>query len=124
MRKAKILIIDDEAEFVSTLTERLIIRGYTANGTTNFKESLEFLKQKPDIVILDLGLPEIDGLEVLKEIKNFDSSIQVIILSGYGDYDKINKSLNLGAYDYLLKPVDIEDLLSKIDSAKLKKEGQ
>lgn len=123
MKKAKILIIDDEAELVYTLTERLNLRGYNTSGTTDYKEGLNLLKEKPDIVILDIGLPGIDGLEVLKKIKDIDSSVEVIILSGYGDDEKINKSLKYGAFDYLIKPVDIEELIAKIESAKLKKES-
>lgn len=71
---------------------------------------------------MDIGLPDIDGLEVLKKIKEFNPSIQVIMLSGYGDDEKIKKSLSYGAFDYLIKPVDIEELVSKIETARLKKE--
>lgn len=122
MKKAKLLIIDDESELVSALTERLTLRGYDAYGVTNFAEGLKFLNESPDVVILDIGLPDMDGLEVLKKIKEINPSIQVIMLSGYGDDEKVNKSLNYGAYDYLIKPIDIEELISKIETAKLKKE--
>ncbi|GAQ93866.1 response regulator receiver domain-containing protein [Thermodesulfovibrio aggregans] len=122
MSKAKVLIIDDEFELVSTLTERLNLRGYDATGVTKYSDAVKFLNEIPDVVILDIGLPDMDGLEVLKKIKEINSSIQVIMLSGYGDNEKINKSLMHGAFDYLIKPVDIEDLVSKIESAKIKKE--
>ena len=123
MKKTKILIIDDESELVSALTERLTLRGYDTHGVINFADGLKFLKAIPDVVILDIGLPDMDGLEVLKKIKEINNSIQVIMLSGYGDDEKVNKSLNYGAFDYLIKPVDIEELVSKIESAKLKKEA-
>ncbi len=119
--KGKILIIDDEEEFVTTLTERLNIRGYEAKGVTNFSEALQYIKEIPDVVILDIGLRDADGLEVLKKIKEINPLIQVIMLSGYGDDERINKSLQNGALDYLIKPVEIEDLVSKIEYAKLKK---
>lgn len=122
MNKAKILIIDDEFELVTTLTERLNLRGYVASGVTKYIDAVKFLNEIPDVVILDIGLPDMDGIEVLKKIKEINPSIQVIVLSGYGDKEKVNKSLMYGAYDYLIKPVDIEDLVSKIESAKLKKE--
>ncbi|GAB5046546.1 response regulator [Thermodesulfovibrio sp. TK110] len=122
MKKTKLLIIDDESEFVSALTERLILRGYEANGVTNFSDGVEFLKKLPDVVILDIGLPDMDGLEALRKIKEINPSIQVIMLSGYGDDERVNKSLMYGAYDYLIKPVEIEELISKIESAKIKKE--
>ncbi|GLI53863.1 response regulator [Thermodesulfovibrio yellowstonii] len=122
MKKAKLLIIDDEQELVTTLAERLNLRGYDANGVTNFSEAITFIKQIPDVIILDIGLQDTDGLEVLKRIKEINPSIQVIMLSGYGDNERINKSLQNGAFDYLIKPVDIEELVSKINSAKLKKE--
>lgn len=122
MKKGKILIIDDEQELVTTLAERLNIRGYEANGVTSFSESVRFLKELPDVVILDIGLQDTDGLEVLKRIKEMNPSIQVIMLSGYGDNERINKSLQNGAFDYLIKPVEIEELISKIESAKLKQE--
>ena len=122
MKKAKLLIIDDEQELVTTLAERLNLRGYDANGVTSFSEAITFIKQIPDVIILDIGLQDTDGLEVSKRIKEINPSIQVIMLSGYGDNERINKSLQNGAFDYLIKPVDIEDLVSKINSAKLKKE--
>ncbi|MGB9935377.1 MULTISPECIES: response regulator [Thermodesulfovibrio] len=122
MKKAKLLIIDDEQELVTTLAERLNLRGYDANGVTSFSEAITFIKQIPDVIILDIGLQDTDGLEVLKRIKEINPSIQVIMLSGYGDNERINKSLKNGAFDYLIKPVDIEELVSKINSAKLKKE--
>ncbi len=122
MKKTKLLIIDDESEFVSALTERLILRGYEANGVTNFIDAVEFLKKLPDVVILDIGLPDMDGLKALRKIKEINPSIQVIMLSGYGDDERVNKSLMYGAYDYLIKPVEIEELISKIESTKIKKE--
>lgn len=122
MSKGKLLLIDDEKELVTTLTERLNIRGYEANGVTNFTDALEFIKQNPDVVILDIGLQDTDGLEVLKRIKEINPLIEVIMLSGYGDDDRINKSLQYGAFGYLIKPVDLDELISKIDSAKKSKE--
>ncbi len=120
--KGKILIIDDEQEFVTTLTERLNIRGYETTGVTNFSEAVKYINENPDVVILDIGLKDADGLEVLKKIKEINPSIQIIMLSGYGNYERINKSLQNGAFDYLIKPVEIEDLISKIETAKLKRE--
>ncbi|GAB6182459.1 response regulator [Thermodesulfovibrio hydrogeniphilus] len=120
--QGKILIIDDEQEFVTTLTERLNIRGYKTNGVTSFLEAIKYINEIPDVVILDIGLKDADGLEVLKKIKEINPSIQVIMLSGYGDDDRINKSLQNGAFDYLIKPVEIDELISKIETAKLKKE--
>lgn len=122
MSKGKLLLIDDEKELVTTLTERLNLRGYEANGVTNFTDALEFIKQNPDVVILDIGLQDTDGLEVLKRIKEINPLIEVIMLSGYGDDDRINKSLQYGAFGYLIKPVDLDELISKIDSAKKSKE--
>ncbi len=122
MKKGKILIIDDEQELVTTLAERLNIRGYEAHGLSNFAGAFKFLNDVLDVVILDIGLQDTDGLEVLKRIKEINPSIQVIMLSGYGDDERINKSLQLGAFDYLIKPVEIEDLISKIETAKQKKE--
>lgn len=85
MKKAKVLIIDDEEELATTLAERLNLRGYDAKGVTNFSEAITFIKQIPDIIILDIGLQDTDGLEVLKRIKEINPSIQVIMLSGYGN---------------------------------------
>jgi len=121
MKKAKLLIIDDEAELVSTLTERLNLRGYDAHGVTNFIDGIKLLNETPDVVILDIGLQDMDGMEILKKIKEINPTIQVIMMSGYGDAERINKSLMHGAYDYLIKPVDIDELVSKIDNAKLKR---
>lgn len=115
----KILIIDDEMEFGSTLAERLELRGFTAKAVSCAEEAIAVLSSQwqPQVVLLDLMMPGIDGLATLDLIKRHDPRIQVIILTGHGSTESGIIGMQRGLFDYLMKPVDIGELVSKIREA-------
>jgi DNA-binding response OmpR family regulator len=113
-----ILLVDDEERIINFLKAKLKISGYDVLVATNGTEALEqFRTHEPDLVVLDLVMPRMDGFEVLKELRSF-SSVPVIILSAKkADVDKI-KGLHLGADDYLPKPFNPDELLARIEAVK------
>jgi two-component system, OmpR family, KDP operon response regulator KdpE len=118
MDKFSILLVDDEERIVNFLRAKLKISGYDVLVATNGFEALEqFRTHEPDLVVLDLVMPKMDGFDVLKELRSF-SSVPVIILSAKrADVDKI-KGLHLGADDYLPKPFNPDELLARIEAVK------
>lgn len=121
--KTKILLVDDEVEFVSTLSERLQLRGYDVGTANNALEALAFVyKEPPDVIILDLRIPGMDGIETLKTIKKFDPTIEVIMLTGHGDIRSVEEGMKSGAFEYIMKPVDISELTAKIDIARKRRQ--
>ena len=114
----KVLLVDDEKEFVTTLAERLELRGFQAQVATDGEAALEMIEaDPPQIVILDVMMPGIGGLEVLKQIKNQGLLLPVILLTGRGSTKEGITGMQLGAEDYLMKPVDIEELIKKMYKA-------
>ena len=125
MSQTKVLLVDDEVEFVLALAERLQLRNYYVNTANNALEALGIIyKDPPDVIVLDLKIPGMDGLETLKTIKKFDPAIEVIMLTGHGDVRSVEEGMKSGACEYIMKPIDIGELTSKIDKAhgKRKKE--
>jgi DNA-binding NtrC family response regulator len=122
MLQTKILLVDDEVEFASALAERLQLRSYIVRTASSALEALAMVhNQLPDVIILDLKIPGMDGIETLKTIKKIDPTIEVIMLTGHGDVQSIEEGLKGGAFEYIMKPVDIEELTEKIDNATKKK---
>ena len=118
MENLKILLVDDEKEFVTTLAERLVLRGLQARAALNGEDALHMIEaDTPQIVILDVMMPGLGGLEVLKRIKARHSQIPVILLTGRGSTKEGIKGMQLGAFDYLMKPLDIEELIKKMQEA-------
>ncbi len=118
MSTTKVLLVDDEVEFVSALSERLQLRNYDVKTANNALEALALIyKEPPDVIILDLRIPGMDGIETLKTIKKFDSAIEVIMLTGHGDVHSVEEGMKSGAFEYIMKPVDIGELTAKIDRA-------
>ena len=116
--KAKILIIDDEKDIRWLFSKILTAEGYQVLTALNGQTGISIIKkEKPDLVILDLKLPGMDGIEILREIRRFDKDLCVIILTGYKDVKSAVEAMKLGAYDYLAKPVDIEKLKTHINNA-------
>jgi DNA-binding NtrC family response regulator len=114
----KLLIIDDEAEFAATLCRRLRLRNIDAVDAHSGKEGLVLLQElHPNIIILDLKMHDMSGLDVLEKIKASDASIEVIMLTGHGSIRAGIEAGEKGAFDYMIKPVDLPDLLLKIDEA-------
>lgn len=114
MPRPKVLIVDDEKEFTFTLAERLRLRNYDTHVATDGEAALEDIRrERPDVVMLDLHIPGMSGLEILTKIKANDASIDVIIVTGsVGDIGDL--TIQAGALDYMIKPVDIETLLEKL----------
>ncbi|MHB8811117.1 MAG: response regulator [Desulfobulbaceae bacterium] len=118
MDDIKILLVDDEEDFVSTLSERLSLRDMNSQAASSGEEALRFVGDHiPDIIVLDLKMPGIDGMEVLRRVKQHFPAIQVIILTGHGNDLDEAEARKLGAFDYLRKPVDIELLVARIREA-------
>jgi DNA-binding NtrC family response regulator len=125
MAFTKVLLIDDEVEFASALAERLQLRNYDAKAVYNALEALNSIySDKPDVVVLDLKIPGMDGLEILKTIKQFDPTIEVIILTGHGDIESVKEGLTSGAFEYIMKPLDIGELIAKIEQAKKRRDNK
>jgi DNA-binding response OmpR family regulator len=121
---ARVLIVDDEAELVGALAERLRLRGFEATGATSGEAALAHLVAAPcDVVLLDLKMPGLGGLEVLRRIRERRPELPVILLSGYGATGDADRGMQLGAYDYLMKPVVIDDLVRVLTAAGARGQG-
>lgn len=114
----KVLLVDDEQEFVQTLSERLNTRNYGSYPVFGGEKALELLDSEvPDVMVLDLKMPGMGGVEVLRKTKEANPGIEIIILTGHGSEEDKKICLELGAYAYLHKPVDIAELTKLIDEA-------
>jgi len=118
-----VLLVDDEAPFVDTMTKRLAKRKLTIFKSYSGEEALETLKQnsKIDLVILDVKMPGMDGIETLKEIRKEFPLVEVIMLTGHATVETSIEGMRLGAFDYLMKPCDMDVLIEKVNAAVSKK---
>jgi DNA-binding NtrC family response regulator len=117
-----VLLVDDEVEFLETLVKRLKRVNISATGVNNGAKAIEALAQAPvDIVVLDVKMPGMDGLATLKEIKKRFPLIEVILLTGHASMKGAMKGIGQGAFYYLMKPIDINELLYKLRGAHRKK---
>jgi len=113
-----VLIVDDEVEFMETLVKRLRKRKLDVNGVTSGEAALEQLKKTPvDIVVLDVKMPGMSGLDTLREIKKKYSLLEVIMLTGHANMEVAIEGMDSGAFDYLMKPIEIDELVYKIQDA-------
>jgi two-component system response regulator CpxR len=121
---AKVLLVDDEKDFVEVLSERLEARGFKVLQAYNGDDAINLLNQQDaDVVVLDVLMPGKDGVETLREIKQLKPLTEVIMLTGHATVESAIEGVKLGAYDYLMKPTETEDLVAKINKAyKLKSE--
>ena len=118
MKDMKVLLVDDEEEFVKALAERLKMRDLRSDTVLDGEEALSFVEdQEPDVMVLDLKMPGIDGMEVLRQVRNAYPKIQVIILTGHGTEKHEEEAKRLGAFDYLEKPVNLDVLVKKMKAA-------
>jgi CheY-like chemotaxis protein len=117
-RPSRVLLVDDEREFVQTLTERLLMRDVGAAVVYDGEQALKFVQdEEPEVIVLDLKMPGISGVEVLRQIKETHPNIEVIILTGHGSEKDRQTCMELGAFAYLQKPVDIELLIETMKQA-------
>lgn len=122
MENFSVLLVDDEEDFLKTIIKRLSKRGIDAKGATRGEEALALLAEEPrDVVVLDVKMPGMSGLEVLKYIKTQWPTTEVIMLTGHASVDAAMEGMDCGAFDYLMKPADLEDLLYKLEDAYRKK---
>ena len=123
--KARLLIVDDEEQFVEAISERLSMRDYDVTTALTGEDAIEKITNYNfDVVILDVRLPGIDGTEVLSKIKNLKPLTEVIMLTGHGTVEMAIEGMKLGAFDFLMKPCETEDLTVKIDKAHDRKAEQ
>jgi DNA-binding NtrC family response regulator len=123
--KARLLIVDDEEQFVEALSERLSMRDYDVTTALTGEDAInKITSYNFDVVILDVRLPGVDGTEVLRTIKNLKPLTEVIMLTGYGTVEMAIQGMKLGAFDFLMKPCETEDLTVKIDKAHDRKAEQ
>jgi DNA-binding NtrC family response regulator len=120
-----VLVVDDEVDFVNTLVKRLNMRDVEAHGVHSGPEALRFLAERPvDVVVLDVKMPDMDGIEVLREIKGRHPLLEVIMLTGHASLEVAIEGMESGAFDYLMKPVSMDELLYKLQDAYKKKSIQ
>jgi DNA-binding NtrC family response regulator len=113
-----ILLVDDEERFRTTMSKMLTAEGLEVAAVGSGAEALEQLKSRPfDVVVLDVRMPGMSGIEALAEIKKINPQVEVIILTGHASVDAAVEIMKLGGFDYLLKPCSIDDLMLKIDAA-------
>lgn len=118
----KVLLVDDEKDFLEVLGERMTLRGMDVSTTTSATDALKLTeKQSYDAIVLDLRMPEMDGMEVLQQIKKNHPELQVILLTGHGSIEKGVEAMRLGAMDFVEKPADLETLTEKIKKAQARK---
>ena len=120
--EAKVLLVDDEQDFLDTLSDRLELRGLKVSAVTSGEQAIAEAKaQDYDAIIVDLSMPGIDGLETLKRIKADNPNAEIIMLTGHASIQSGVEAMKLGAGDFLQKPVELSELMSKIGEAKDKK---
>jgi len=118
MEAIQVMLVDDEVEFLETLIKRMKKRNVDISGVKSGEEALSALDQNQvDVVILDVRMPGMDGIEALKEIKRRHPLIEVIMLTGHASVEVAVQGMELGAFDYLMKPIDIDELLYKVEDA-------
>ncbi|MFP4670935.1 MAG: response regulator [Desulfohalobiaceae bacterium] len=114
----KILLVDDEEEFITTLSERLELRGYSTDTASDGQQALAMLDATCyDVVMLDLMMPGMSGLEILQQAKRLKPDLPIILLTGHGSTREGIEGMRLGAVDFLMKPLDIVELITKIEEA-------
>jgi DNA-binding NtrC family response regulator len=116
--KFKVLLVDDEEEFVNAISERLKMRDLGPEVALDGEAALEVVKDEvPDVMVLDLRMPGIDGLEVLRRVKQNYPKVQVVVLTGHGSDKDEEEARRLGAFEYLQKPVEIDTLVHTLKRA-------
>ena len=123
MMKPLVLLVDDEVPFVETMTKRLKKRDLVVNVAFSGQEALDILDKhrNTDVVILDVKMPGMDGIETLEKMKKSYPLTEVVMLTGHATVESAIEGMKKGAYDYLMKPCDIEQLMQKVEEATQKK---
>ena len=123
MKGSRILLVDDEVVFTENMMQLLSSRGYRVTAVNSGDAAIRMLEMGHyDVVVLDLKMPGMDGITTLKEIKKLGLFTETLILTGHGSIDTALEAVKLGAYDYLSKPCEIDELVAKIEGAWEKKD--
>ncbi len=119
MSIANVLLVDDEVSFIETFSERLSMRNVETSEASSGEDALRILESNKDIevVILDVKMPGMDGIETLTEIKKKYPLVEVIMLSGHANVESAIEGMKLGAFDYLMKPCDMDQMIAKVGEA-------
>lgn len=119
----RVLLVDDEEGFVDALEKRLTKRDVTVFTAHSGEQGIQRLKHEPDIdiILLDVKMPGMDGIATLREIKKEHPLVEVIMLTGHGTIESAIEGMKLGAYDYWMKPCEVDQLMAKLEEAKNKK---
>ena len=123
MSIANVLLVDDEVSFIETFSERLELRDFEISKAFSGEEALQALAENENIevVILDVKMPGMNGIETLAEIKRKKPLVEVMMLSGHADVESAIEGMKHGAFDYLMKPVDMDQIIAKVNQAAMKK---
>ena len=118
MQEIRMLLVDDEDDFRTTLANRLKLRKIDVTDAGSGNEAIELVKQKSfDVAVIDVKMPGIDGIETLKQVKKLQPSMEIVMLTGHASIKSGMEAMKLGAYDYVMKPCDIDELLIKTGDA-------
>ena len=126
MKNTQLLMVDDEKAFLDAIARRLEKRGINVESVTSGKQAIDSLKDpasKTDVVILDVKMPEMDGIETLTRLRARFPLVEVIMLTGHATVETAIEGMKLGAFDYLMKPCDIDLLVMKVNQAADKKKA-
>jgi DNA-binding NtrC family response regulator len=120
-----VMLVDDEIPFVETMTKRLAKRDLNVIAAFSGQEALDILDKQPnvDVVILDVKMPGMDGIETLRKIKSAYPLIEVVMLTAHATVESAIEGMKFGAFDYLMKPCDMDQLIGKVNEATRKKQG-
>lgn len=125
MAGSRVLIVDDEVVFTKNMSKLLSFRGYPVTAVNSGDAAIRELGQNHfDVIVLDLKMPGMDGITTLREILKLGLFTETLILTGHGSIDSALEAMKLGAYDYLTKPCEVDELVAKIEAAGAKKEGK
>ena len=117
-----VLCVDDEVGYLETLLKRMRKRRVNVTGVNSGKDALEWLSENSaDVVVMDVRMPGMDGIETLTAIKKANPLVEIIMLTGHADLQVARRGMEIGAFDYLMKPIDIDELLYKVQDACKKK---
>ena len=118
MQEIQMLLVDDEDDFRITLANRLKLRKVDVTDVASGNEAIELVKQKSfDVAVIDVKMPGIDGIETLKQVKKIQPDMEIVMLTGHASIESGMEAMKLGAYDYVMKPCDIDELLAKAGDA-------
>ena len=120
-----VLFVDDEKAFLDALTRRVEKRGMTPRAVYSGEDAMAYLEEAKtvDVMVLDVKMPGMDGLETLKAVKNAFPLVEVVMLTGHATVETAIEGMKLGAFDYMMKPCDIDVLVEKIEAAAAQKKG-